>query len=104
LSSFFSFICLYACIQLEKTTPDFQNKIGYDPDEPLQGNLAICSNGIGEEFDCLSMTLEMPFKDTADTPEPVLGWSPHRSEKFGASMIDALRRLGPHLLADAKRV
>ena len=26
---------------------------------------------IGQAFDCLSLTLEMPFKDSADLPEPV---------------------------------
>ena len=34
---------------------------------------------VGEEFGCLAMTLEMPFKDTVDTPDPVKGWSPERS-------------------------
>jgi hypothetical protein len=31
---------------------------------------------MAETFDCLAMTLEMPFKDTADTPVPEIGWSP----------------------------
>ena len=26
---------------------------------------------IGQAFDCLSLTLEMPFKDSADLPEPI---------------------------------
>jgi len=42
------------------------------------------------------MTLEMPFKDNADQPDPVHGWSPERSARLGrdcmavlAGMIDA---------------
>jgi murein tripeptide amidase MpaA len=36
------------------------------------------------------MTLEMPFKDTIDTPDLVHGWSPERSKRLGASVIDAV--------------
>eukprot|EP00494_Astrolonche_serrata_P025373 UN25634 len=40
----------------------FQTKLGYGNDEALSGNLAIGSNQIGHRFDCLSSTLEMPYK------------------------------------------
>ncbi|MDQ7049713.1 MAG: hypothetical protein Q9M92_09290 [Enterobacterales bacterium] len=36
------------------------------------------------------MTLEMPFKDTIETPHPVEGWSPDRCHNLGASCIDAI--------------
>lgn len=53
-------------------------------------NLAICGAQITNRFDCLSCTLEMPYKDTLDFPEPTDGWSPQRCEKLGASMLDAM--------------
>ena len=37
------------------------------------------------------MTLEMPFKDSAITPDEDEGWSPERSVKMGASQLDAIR-------------
>ncbi|TQV77113.1 carboxypeptidase family protein [Aliikangiella marina] len=73
-----------------KVNPDFQMTHGYPQDEPGKADLSMCSNWVSEEFKCVAITLEMPFKDTADTPQPVQGWSPERSIKLGASFVDAL--------------
>ena len=70
-------------------SPDFQTKHGYPISEPGEANMTMASNWVGEAFGCLSMTLEQPFKDTADTPHPD-GWSPERARKFGAAQLDAL--------------
>ena len=50
------------------------------------------------EFDCLSFTIEMPFKDHDDNPNPETGWDGKRSMKLGqdvlsvaAAMVDGLR-------------
>lgn len=43
-------------------TEQFNVVQGYEVDPPGQANLAIGSNAIGQEFKCLSFTLEMPFK------------------------------------------
>lgn len=42
---------------------------GNDP--PGQANLAICSSAVGQRYNCLAFTLEMPFKDTSYANEPV---------------------------------
>ena len=75
---------------LARINPDFQTVHGYPPAKPGGGNLTMCSNWVAEAFGCLAMTLEQPFKDTADTPDPVHGWSPERCRKLGASFLDAL--------------
>jgi murein tripeptide amidase MpaA len=31
----------------ERSNPDMQSKYSYEPDEPMKGNLAICSNQVG---------------------------------------------------------
>jgi hypothetical protein len=36
------------------------------------------------------MTLEMPFKDNANAPDPRYGWSPDRCRRLGAAGLDAL--------------
>lgn len=74
-------------------SPDFQVDEGYPINEPGTANLNICSKAIGERFRCLSMTIEMPFKDNANLPDPVFGWSPGRCEKFGASLLDVILRI-----------
>ena len=80
-----------------QASPDFQTKFGYDEDAAGQANLALGSNQVGERFDCLSFTFEMPFKDTIDDPNELTGWSPERSARLGASVLDAIRAVLPDL-------
>ncbi|ODN41902.1 M14 family metallopeptidase [Piscirickettsia litoralis] len=70
-----------------KANPDFQDQYGYDKDKPGQANLTVACNNIGETFDCLSFTIEMPFKDNANLPCKEFGWSAERSEQLGSSVL-----------------
>jgi hypothetical protein len=45
---------------------------------------------LAERFGACSMTLEMPFKDNDDLPDPVYGWSPERCRLLGSACLDAL--------------
>ncbi len=69
---------------------DFQREYGYDRDLPGEGELGAASNWVGEELDCLSLTLEMPFKDDANHPDPEVGWSPERAKGFGRTTLEAV--------------
>lgn len=71
-------------------TPEFQVEHGYDKDEPGKANLTVAANAVGEKFDCLSFTLEMPFKDNDGLPDPAYGWSPERSKQLGADVLVAM--------------
>lgn len=71
-------------------TPDFQIDHGYKKDEPGKANLNICSKQIGQKFNCLSLTVEMPFKDNKNLPYPATGWSPERSAIFGESVLNVI--------------
>ncbi|MDN3639199.1 M14-type cytosolic carboxypeptidase [Simiduia curdlanivorans] len=73
--------------QLMATNPDFQIAKGYEVDAKGTANLTICTNFIAHTFNCLAMTLEMPFKDTIDSPNELEGWSPARSKHLGASNL-----------------
>ncbi|MDX1570506.1 MAG: M14-type cytosolic carboxypeptidase [Xanthomonadales bacterium] len=73
--------------------PDFQTEFGYGRDEPGSSDLRKATDYIAETFDCLSMTLEMPFKDNANAPDEITGWSPARCRLLGASVLDPLYRL-----------
>ncbi|MZR29492.1 M14 family metallopeptidase [Sneathiella litorea] len=77
----------------QQINPDFQTRHGYPIAKKGEGNMKICVNHVSEYFDCLAMTLEMPFKDTADRPDPENGWSPERARKLGASVLDVIYRL-----------
>lgn len=75
---------------LQAINPDFQIANGYPPNSSGKANLSFCSNNVAHSFNCLAMTLEMPFKDTADTPQPDTGWSPERARALGASCLQAI--------------
>jgi len=75
---------------LMRASPDFQLEYGYDPVAPGAANLTMCTTFIADRFGCLAMTLEQPFKDTADSPHALLGWSPERCRKLGRANLDAL--------------
>ena len=69
---------------------DFQTAHGYPPTPPGKADLRICANYVAETFGCLAMTLEMPFKDAANAPDPRYGWSPVRCRRLGRSCLEAL--------------
>ncbi|MFW7523398.1 M14 family metallopeptidase [Vibrio ostreicida] len=82
---------------LHAVTPEFQDEIGYDKDKPGEANLTVGSNWVAEEFKCLSYTVEMPFKDNNQYPDPLYGWSPERSIKFGEDMLSATLLMCDHI-------
>ncbi len=75
---------------LLQANPDFQSEYGYPANKPGTANLKIGANWIAERFGCLSMTLEMPFKDIANSTQQRQGWSPARSRTLGRSNLDAI--------------
>lgn len=73
-----------------KASPDFQTQYGYPVGQPGKANMTYATSWCASEFNCLAMTLEMPFKDNADLPDVVFGWSPDRAAKLGAAALDAM--------------
>ncbi len=71
-------------------SPDFQTKYGYPLSPPKSSDLRKATDYVAEAFGCLSMTLEMPFKDAANHPMPEIGWSPGRCQHLGAACVDAM--------------
>lgn len=68
----------------------FQIEKGYPVNAPGKANLTICANALAETFDCLAMTLEMPFKDDANHPDTTYGWSPQRAMQLGRDCVEPL--------------
>ncbi|MCB2080888.1 MAG: hypothetical protein KDE55_24705, partial [Novosphingobium sp.] len=73
-----------------RRTPDFQTDRGYPSAQPGKGNLTMATNQLAERFGCVSMTLEMPFKDHDPLPCAAQGWSPERSKLLGRDCLAAL--------------
>lgn len=72
---------------LLQASPDFQVEEGYPKQIPGQVDLGFARNYISESFDCLAFTLEMPFKDNANAPDPIYGWSPERAMNLGKAIL-----------------
>ncbi len=87
--------------RLQALNPDFQTTHGYPRAPANSANYGICSSYVAEQFGCLAVTLEMPFKDTLDTPDIESGWSPSRSIKLGRTFVDALYSVHRQLMPTA---
>lgn len=71
-------------------SPDFQTEHGYGHAAPGSANPTLATNWVGQNFDCLAFTIEMPFKDNADLPDALHGWSGERSKRLGASVLQPI--------------
>ncbi|MBD1555126.1 M14 family metallopeptidase [Pseudomonas typographi] len=80
-------------------TPDFQQTRGYPRSAPGRANMALACNAVGQRFDCLSLTLEMPFKDHDDNPAPATGWNGQRSAQLGKAVLIVLAKMAGALRA-----
>jgi murein tripeptide amidase MpaA len=78
---------------LARRTPDFQTALGYSVASPGKANLSMSTNQLANRFGCVAMTLEMPFKDNRDLPDPDCGWSPDRSMQLAADCLATLAEL-----------
>jgi len=88
---------------LERISPDFQTRQGYELAAPGQANMSMSTTQLAERYGCVSMTLEMPFKDNSDLPDPVYGWSPDRSRHLAFACLGALHAILPELKAAKTR-
>lgn len=82
---------------LADRSPDFQVTKGYEIAAPGKANMSMSTTQLAERYGAVSMTLEMPFKDHDDNPDPEFGWSPARCKRLAydcldnlAAMIDAI--------------
>ena len=76
----------------KQASPDFQDEYGYEASKYQEDALKLASKYIGHTFGCLSLTLEMPFKDNANLPDERVGWNGERSSALGAAMLGAILR------------
>ena len=79
--------------RLAARTPDFQTKLGYPISGKGKANLTMSTNQLAERFGAVSMTLEMPFKDTTDNNDPDQGWSPERCKLLARECLATLSEM-----------
>lgn len=79
--------------RLSDVTVDFQTVYGYPRSAPGQANMNLAANAIGERYKCLALTLEMPFKDHDNAPDPLTGWSGKRSAQLAKDVLSVLTQM-----------
>lgn len=79
--------------RLSDVTVDFQTVYGYPRSAPGQANMNLAANAIGERYKCLALTLEMPFKDHDNAPDPLTGWSGKRSAQLAKDVLSVLAQM-----------
>ena len=71
----------------KQASPEFQDRFGYSAGKYSSDALKLASKWVGHRFGCLSLTLEMPFKDNADAPDERVGWNGERSKRLGEAIL-----------------
>jgi murein tripeptide amidase MpaA len=87
--------------RLSARTPDFQTKLGYPESGTGRANLKISTNQLAQRYGntaqpgkaCVSMTLEMPFKDNHELPCEEQGWSPERCAALARECLATLAEM-----------
>lgn len=73
-----------------QASPDFQTRHGYQASKYKEDMLQLASKYVGHTFKCISLTLEMPFKDNADLPDAAVGWNGARSARLGQAILQPI--------------
>ena len=75
---------------LLKASPAFQTRVGYPVTYGGDKAPGMCNRAVARRFGGIGMTLEMPFKDSLEAPDPIEGWSPAASRKMGRDCLQAI--------------
>lgn len=78
-------------------SPDYELGHPYPGGSPAEADLRMAWNWIADRFDCLSILLEQPFKDTSWWVDAEQGWSPERATRFGSTLPTAIHGVLPRL-------
>lgn len=76
--------------QFQRASEDFQTEFGYGSGKYREEMLKLASKYMGHTFKCVSLTLEMPFKDNARSPNPKVGWNGARSAQLGREILQPI--------------
>lgn len=69
---------------------DFQTDYNYPPSRPDHAAVKKLTPWATVNLGALAMTVEMPFKDNANLPDPTEGWSPDKCRRLGYDFVAAL--------------
>ena len=71
-------------------SPSFQTKVGYPPSYGGDEAPGMCTRAVARRYGAVALTLEMPFKDSLETPDVMAGWSAQASRQLGRDTLPAV--------------
>jgi hypothetical protein len=71
-------------------SPAFQTKVGYPSTYAGDEAPGMCTRAVARRYGAVALTLEMPFKDSLETPDAVAGWSIAASRRMGRDTLEAV--------------
>lgn len=77
---------------LLNSNPAFQVRVGCPKGFGGAAAPGICTRAVCLAFDAAAMTLEMPFKDSLEAPDPVRGCSTEACQQLGHDCVAAMLR------------
>ena len=93
----------YFIASFQRVNADVQKLIGYPPPDSAEAAMKymhVATNQVSNRFNCLGLTLEMPFKDCETNPDPDKGFGPERAKMLGSNLVDALNDVQSYLRSD----
>jgi len=95
----------YFIASYQRANSDVQKKIGYPPPESEEDALKymnVATNQVSCRFNCLGLTLEMPYKDCETNPDPDRGFICTRAKNLGSNLVEALDDVNSYLRAEGE--
>jgi murein tripeptide amidase MpaA len=71
-------------------SPAFQTRVGYPPTYAGDEAPGMCTRAVARRYGAVGLTLEMPFKDSLEAPDPIAGWSAAASRRLGRDTLQAV--------------
>jgi murein tripeptide amidase MpaA len=71
-------------------TPAFQTKVGYPATYAGDEAPGMCTRAVARRYGAVSLTLEMPFKESVEAPDAIAGWSVGASRRLGYDTLPAV--------------
>jgi len=75
---------------LMRASPAFQTVVGYEASYGGAQAGGMCNRAVAARYGAIGLTLEMPFKDSLEAPDPAVGWSPDASRRMGRASLAAM--------------
>lgn len=89
----------------QRANSEVQKDFGYPPPDSEGDALKymnVATNQIVNRFNCLGLTLEIPYKDCKTNPDLVQVLSLERTKKLGANLVEALADVHSYLRAEGQ--